>query len=719
MAVKYALTGLWTDDTSWSTTSGGAADTVEPTAADDVIFDSNSGNITITAAAVCRSLDMTSGTGNYAGVLNHDAGFTLSIGDGTAGAGNVALKLVASTYTIDNALTSAISFVSTSTTQQGITWAGNTHGNLTFNGVAGSWIFNDASTGVGTTTTLTNGTLNTNGQTCSWGTFTSSNNNTRVLTMGASNITISNGNGVVWQIDGSNITINANTSAITLTGANTTFAGSGTASAKTYYSVSLTGSGAAVLAGTNNDTFTNFTRTGTAVKTDSLSVAGNRTITGTLRLDGASVTNRLLVASNTLGTARTITAATMSASTDNVDFRDITGAGAASWDLSAKSTGDAGGNTNITFTTAQTQYWVGGTGSWSTAAEWGTTSGGSGGRTPLPQDDTVFDANSFSAPNQDSFMDMPRCGKTLTATAAAIGANTPRLYNSNAIEIYGGYDLSGVNNSSIGNGFNFTLAGRGSFTLTQGSYTGMAGSATTILAAPGGTYTLLDAMAFNSTVRGFQISHGTFDADVYNVTVGILNNNVTTTKVISMGSGTWTITGSGTSMWLLNATGTTLNAETSTILSTATASKTFTGGGLTYHNLTFSGTGTATITIAGSNTFTGKFKDIGTAAHTISFTSNTTQTFTAPPNTPGSSFSVIGSIGNVITLDKSSIINATLSDASGINCCDYLTISGVTATGGASWYAGIHSTGGTDIGWLDASCPGFGHHNNPVAFGGF
>ena len=56
-ATKFARTagGNWSADATWSTSSGGAADTVAPTAADDVVLDANSGNVTIDAAAVCRA----------------------------------------------------------------------------------------------------------------------------------------------------------------------------------------------------------------------------------------------------------------------------------------------------------------------------------------------------------------------------------------------------------------------------------------------------------------------------------------------------------------------------------------------------------------------------------------------------------------------------------------------------------------------------------------
>ena len=691
-ATLYAKTagGNWGDAATWSNTgSGGGDSSGPPTAADNVIFETGSGNVTIAAAAAARSIDMTSGAGNYAGVLNHDAGFTLSIGDGTAGAGNVALKLVAATYTIDNATTSAISFVSTSATQQGITWAANTHGNLTFNGAAGSWIFNDASTGVGVGITFSAGTLNTNGQTCSWGSIAGNNSGTRTLTLGSSAITLSVANIFAIQLRFTNLTITANTATITFTGAgagitHTTLGGDYNGA-----SFIFTGAGAHGIDNTGL-TFTcaNLTVTGTAVKTDTLTAYGSLTITGTFTVNGNSIINRVLVTSNTLGTARTITAAVVTIT--NTDFRDITGAGAASWDLSAISggSGDAGGNTmqalgTAAFTTAATQYWVGGTGSWSTAAEWGTTSGGAGGRTPLPQDDVVFDANSFSAGSQTATMDMPRAGKNINWTGVI---NTPAWAKTTASTNYGSVTMvAGMTNSGT---TAFTMEGRGAFTFTSA---GLSFTNPLTIAMVGGTVTLQDALNIGS--QGLSINNGTFDANDFNIAIGFFNSNATTTKVIYMGSGTWTISVAGGSHWLLNGTGTTLFAETSTIVSTPIGAKTFAGGGLTYNNLTFSGTGVAAITITGSNTFN-EFKDIGSAAHSLLFTASTTQTI--------KTFTVSGSSGNVITLDSTTATNFNLvKSGGGTVSSDWLSIDDSDATPASTWYAGANSTdAGTNSGWI-------------------
>jgi len=75
-----------------------------------------------------------------------------------------------------------------------------------------------------------------------------------------------------------------------------------------------------------------------------------------------------------------------------VDFKDITGAGAASWDMSAAAgyTGDCGGNSMkalgaAAFTTATTQHWTNANnGDWSLNTNWTS-------RVPLPQDSVIMD----------------------------------------------------------------------------------------------------------------------------------------------------------------------------------------------------------------------------------------------------------------------------------------------------------------------------------------
>ena len=688
MATLYAKAagGNWTAAGTWSNVSSAGGDSSgPPTAADDAVIDAGSGNVTIDAAAVCRSLDCT----GYTGTLTHNA-FTLTIGDATAGAGNVALKFVAGmTYTKSSTTTSAITFVSTSATQQTITTAGKVLGNTTFNATSnGSWIFSDAFSANGdannTTLTLTKGSLSTGNQTVTVGVFSSSNSNVRSLTLGSSAITVSTGNSTGWNMStSSNMTFTCGTSTITLSGSSgDIYPGT----SQTYYNLVLSGSGSQSI--NSGMTATNITRTGTAVKTGELVLGGDLTVTGTFTVTGNSKINRVLVLSVSLGTTRTITAAAISVNA--ADFKDITGAGAASWDMSAASnyTGDCGGNSMkalgaAAFTTAATQTATGTASfSWSTH---GWTS-----RVPLPQDDVVIN-NAFSA-SQTVTIDMPRLGKSISFNGCT---GTPDITFGAAGSVFGSLNLTGVRN--IDNGSTFTFEGRSAYTLTKGSAFFNSTGAGITLNAPGGSLTLQDAL----TVQGnLTIRFGTFNANNFNVTAATVVSNYSSTRAISMGSGAWTLTGTAT-VWSLAVNGNlTLTVSTSTIKFTNTTStaRTFAGGGLTYNNFwSDAGASTAVLTVSGSNTFA-LFKDTGTAAHTIKFTAGTTQTI--------ATWTVSGSSGNVITIDSSSTAtHALVKSGGGVVSSDYLNIQHSVATPASTWYAGANSTNNQAVatagsGWI-------------------
>lgn len=673
--------GNWTVGATWV---GGVA----PTSADDAVLDATSGNVTIDSGAVCRSVNCT----GYTATLTHNTNVTLTIGDGTAGAGNVALLFVSGmTYVKGSVTTSAVSFVSTSATTQTITSGGKLFGNVTFNGAGSSYQLTDTHNLAATTAavTLTAGTLDTNGQICIWGVFSSSNSNTRTLTLGSSSVTLS-GTGTVWDFTtATNLTFNANTSSITFTGASAILSGG----AKTFNTVVFTGSGSASI-GSGGATFANLTRTGTAARTDSLLFGQtNYTITGTLTLTGNSAINRLLVSSSVIGTPRTITVGTLVAS--RVDFRDITAAGAADWNISAilGGSGDCGGNTGITFTAPQTQYWFQNTGNWSDASKWfqATNGGGGAGRVPLSQDPVVFDANSFSTSGQTVSADMPRMGYDMTWTGAT---NSPTLSATTVtVTIFGSATfISGMTLS--GNQF-FVLENRTAKTLTS---VGRSFPAGLNIQSAGGSTTLQDDLTVVGTL---QLIVGTLVATTQNVQCTSFNGNNNNTKTLTMGSGVWTATGTG-DVWRLAPGATTLNAGTSTIILSNTSSSTKTFNGATnftiapYYRISISGGGSGTVSFGGA--LTANTIDIG-APKSVIFASSNTITVT--------NFNAVGTPGNLVTITSSTNGSpATLSKASGVVACDYLSLKDSTATGGATWYAGVNSTNVSgNTGWLFSSAP--------------
>ena len=232
------------------------------------------------------------------------------------------------------------------------------------------------------------------------------------------------------------------------------------------------------------------------------------------------------------------------------------------------------------------------------------------------------------------------------------------------------------------------IATRASSTLTN------AGNTWTVpiqLSMFGGTLTLQDA--FNST-NSLMLNNGTFNANNLGVTVTSLSSSNSNTRTLTMGSGTWTLSGTGTVWNMATTTGLTLNQNTSTIALTDTSStaKTFAGGGLTYNNLSITGSGTGAVIFTGANTFN---TFIINAPKTVTFPSSTTNTFTTFL-AAGS-----GSLGSITINSSTAGTQATLSQSSGTVSSDYLILQDSKANDGATWNAGSNSINLSDnSGWI-------------------
>lgn len=100
----------------------------------------------------------------------------------------------------------------------------------------------------------------------------------------------------------------------------------------------------------------------------------------------------------------------------------------------------------------------------------------------------------------------------------------------------------------------------------------------------GGTWQLANSI---STSSSFTLTNGTFNANNFNVTCGSFSSSNSNTRTLTMGSGTWTITGNAATVWSMsNNAGLTYNPGTSTV------------------NFTYSGsTGTRVITSGSSAPF--------------------------------------------------------------------------------------------------------------------
>lgn len=209
MAARYWVGGSATWDgtagSKWATTSGGAGGASAPTSADDVYFDAGSGSVSVTWAsgAVARSIDCN----GFTGTITHSS-ITLSIGDGTAGAGDIALRLAAGVAVSSNG---NFSFVSTSSTQQTIYTAGVALRNLTCNGAGGSWILGDSLSMQ--TLTVTAGSFDSGNQSMTCGSISSTGSGVRSVTLGTSTVTLTGG-GSILTLSGSNLTWSAGSSTL-------------------------------------------------------------------------------------------------------------------------------------------------------------------------------------------------------------------------------------------------------------------------------------------------------------------------------------------------------------------------------------------------------------------------------------------------------------------------------------------------------------------------
>lgn len=314
---------------NWNAT-GTWAEGAVPTSADDVVATSTSGNLTINAAAACRSIDLT----NYVRTVTHNSSITLSIGTSTAN-GTVALKFPSSgwTYTLGAVGSSAISFVSTSATQLGVTTGGKTLGNVTFNGAGGSWQLLDTFTS--NAITLTAGSLDTNSKTLSIGSLSSSNSNTRSLTLRSSNITILFSGFTNWNFGTTTgLTFSGASSTITVPGAGSfqTFAGGGL----TYGTVVIPGPIVTNITGSN--TFNILQITTSAY----VNFLPGTTQTLTNLFANGSTGNLITIATNTSGSSATLSKSSGVVSCDFLKVQDSIATGGADWYAGANSSSVSG-----------------------------------------------------------------------------------------------------------------------------------------------------------------------------------------------------------------------------------------------------------------------------------------------------------------------------------------------------------------------------------------
>jgi hypothetical protein len=666
--VYWNLAGaqLWTA-TGWAATSGGAPAVANfPLAQDTAVFD-NAGSIT--SVTVNPTL-------NYFGTIdmsNRTSAMTFI--SSTTSASNVYGDWInGSGVSFSN--TTPINFFGRKT--QSITSAGKTFTQQIVVDTYGGTVSLTDALNIGTTNlTITNGTFVTNGFSVTAASLSSNNTNVRAINLGASTLTFSAGTAALSFNTSTNLTFNAGTSIINLSALLVTFLGGG----NTFSTVNFTNTTATNSSSiTGANTFTNLSFA--APSTNGFIeyvISANQTITGTFTCNGASAVRRSFVRSNTFGTQRILTCAAVSA--QDCDFRDISIAGAAApYNASSLRIGDCGGNSGVTFAAGVSRYWnLAGAQNWS-AIGWSDTSGGTPNIIyfPLAQDTAVF--NSAGSVTGTITVDQPwnigsvdMLGRVVTTfpMTISIGGNSPI--------VYGGWAFGTGVTSSVTGGL-LTFSGRGTQTITSN---GISFGHSVSVDSISGTAQLADAFALTlGSIRNLNLISGTFDAVSFNVTAGTCSISGGTLK---MGSGTWTLSGTG-SVWAYSS-GTLFKGTANIVLSsTSTTTRTFAGSSLSYNKLTIGGaTGAgSTLVISGNNQFT-ELASTKTVLHTIDL-GTTTQTFGA--------WTITGTAGNEVQVAGTATLVIAGSRVSGV---DYLILGTTTVslTSTAEFYAGANSSGFT------------------------
>lgn len=350
------------------------------------------------------------------------------------------------------------------------------------------------------------------------------------------------------------------------------------------------------------------------------------------------------------------------------------------------------------------RYWVG-SGSANTWAatgptNWSATSGGSNNASvPGATDDVFFDANSPAGTGSV-------IGASISIQSLDCTGYTHDITQNNSVTL----TVTGSGGTfKLVSTMTWTLGGFSSACLTN--FTGTSGTMTVDLAG-----LVLGDVNFNGAGGGWQftgtfggtagggskltITRGTVDFNNQDVLISSFVSTANNTRVITLGSGTISLQGTGT-IWNLAGTGLTFDGSTGNgtikCINTTNSAITLTLGSKTYGNIWFSrGGSTGQINIGGSNTFT-DIKDDGTGTHTLSFAASSTTTV--------STFHVNGTSGHLITI-RPAATGWTLSCNAGIISCDFLSVILSTATGGATFYAGANSTNdGSSPGWIFTAPP--------------
>jgi len=651
----------------------------KPSAGESVAFSGSVNCAMNEATAILEAWDMT----GYTGILSSTGNIRID------NAADAVCKFAGGTHTWSGQL-----LLNPATTRTlSLTSAGKLGSctGLTQNG-AGTVSLQDALTLTAGRITITTGVFLTNNYNISCVDFYSTGTGTRTLTFGSSIITCTKASNYGWRTDTTtNLTVTDGTYEIILSGSAATI----TTGNKLYNKISFTGSGSHTFY--SQITVNTLNLTADASQTCTYNIL-NITINTALNINGNSAINRLLVQSNAIGTARTITlgaSATMASVSNYVDLQDITMSGGAAnerdFQTNAKSAGDCGGNTGITFTTAADQTWSGATGYWKDYTLWTS-------RIPLPQDNVIIPDP--GAASRTLTADMPRLGKDITVTNTT-AANKPTLALTNQnVSVYGSLTLVSSTYMTFSCNKTLTFASRSncSWTTAGNSFTNIVYSD-----CYGATLTVNDAISSGTNI---QVRYGGFICH-YTMTISNFWTSAGTTIDISDAniylSGGWTA-----GFWDMKSTNLTATNSTITESYTGATAHTFYGGTQTYNDIIIT-PGSGVLTFSGAFTFH-DMKRSGAGTKTINFTKNTNYTMTGDdffkPISGTDKFTLTGTGNGTTDAERWTLTNNTTRVDT-----DYLDITECKAAGStAPFYAGANSTAdnSTNTGWTFTAPPATG-----------
>jgi len=661
--------GAWYSD-SWASTDGGVPDHSNFPLPQDIALITNtvSTSATITLHTMVGNINASARTSPLTFSLSTSATNTDVYGD---------LILGAPTGIAFNSR--ALNFCGEKT--QVLSPAGQTlSGDLLVNSIRGSLELAGALTiAAGYSISVQNGTFDTKNYTVTVDSIRSNYSSLRTIKLGSSTVTLRN-NPYFDFTTNTNLTFDAGTSTVNATGG--TSPNFTLASGVAFYNVNFTNTNSVDILIGSNTIFNNLSIPTSTSLLRYVSFAGNTTINGTLTAVGGafgSPTNesRIFLYSSTLNSPVNLTVNVLNAS--KCDFRDITLLGNAV-NTSVPFAGDLGGNTGIVFPAPKTVYWnLAGAVNWSRAG-WASVSGGTpnANNFPLAQDTAVFDNNSTvtgtitinAAWNIGNFDASART----SSMTISLGTASPN--------IYGNWSLGVITSITTTSGqLLFVNQGTKTITCNGGEF-----SCNVVIQCNTGTVQLADALRLTS-IRRLTLVSGTFDAVSYNVTIGAFSAE-TAGATLKMGSGTWTLSGTGTTVWYISNTLVNLYKGTADIIlsDNTTSARTFGAAGTSYsyNKLTIGGnTSTSTTSIVGNHTFT-ELASTKTVAHTLNLAA-TSQTF--------NKWTITGTAGNVVAISGSGGSGHTLAGPA-VSGVDYLGISiSLSSASHAEFYAGPNSTG--------------------------